>query len=60
MDATKTSMPWMAPAKAAVACGIGVSVRPADMLHAEFRPEVEQFRYSSNGQGMGSEGVAVI
>jgi hypothetical protein len=61
----QTSMPRTAPAKAAVADGIGLSAIPADMLpgtalNAEYRLGMERFGKRSTATGMGSEGAAVM
>jgi hypothetical protein len=65
MGAMQTSMPRTAPAKAAVASGIGLSAlsadrRPVTPQHAEYRLGIGQFRNRSETPDRGSEGVAVI
>ncbi len=64
MFAMGTSMLRMATAKAAIADGIVMSARFADMvpgaaLHAQDRLEWAQLRYRSCASGMGSGGAAV-
>jgi hypothetical protein len=60
MSAIQTSLPRTAPAKAAIADGIGLSEMRADMPvvavpHLEYRLECPLFRNGSNAPGIGSE-----